>query len=307
MRRAWPVVRLTGGIVVLAVLLGRFGTGPFREAWRVTTWWSVAAAVLLTAVATAASAWRWRVVARALGAPLSVVESVTAYYRSQLLNATLPGGILGDAHRAVRHGRSVGGVGLGLRATAWDRAAGQVVQAGLLVVALLVLPSPLRTYAPLALTALAALGVLTWRLGRTVGFLDRDLHALARPGVVLRLACLSALSCLAHLAVFVVALVAVGVHTSPASTAVVGLVVLAGSAVPLNVAGWGPREGVTVAAFAVVGLGPATGLTVSVVFGVLATVATAPGLLVLLADAVAVRRRSAPVAPSRVLEESRRG
>ena len=69
-----------------------------------------------------------------------------------------------------------------------------------------------------------------------------------------------------------------------------GLVVLVGSAIPLSIAGWGPREGVTAWAFGVVGLGAAAGLTVAVVYGVLAGVATLPGAVVLVADVVARRR-----------------
>jgi hypothetical protein len=76
--------------------------------------------------------------------------------------------------------------------------------------------------------------------------------------------------------------------------------------VPLNVAGWGPREGVTAGVFALAGLGSETGLTVSIVFGVLAAVATVPGLLVIAADAV-VRRRPAVSDPARELEEAGRG
>jgi hypothetical protein len=86
----------------------------------------------------------------------------------------------------------------------------------------------------------------------------------------------------------------------------VALVALVGAAVPLNVAGWGPREGVTAGAFALAGLGSGTGLTVSVVFGVLAAVATLPGLLVCVADAV-VRRPAAAAEATRELEEVRRG
>ena len=56
---------------------------------------------------------------------------------------------------------------------------------------------------------------------------------------------------------------------------------LLGAAIPLNVAGWGPREGVAAWAFTAFGSTAAVGLTVSVTFGVLATVATLPGLLVL--------------------------
>jgi len=71
----------------------------------------------------------------------------------------------------------------------------------------------------------------------------------------------------------------------------VALAVLVGSAVPLNVAGWGPREGVTAGIFALAGLGSATGLTVSVVFGVLAV-----KLLQVQAPLPARARRGAPSA-----------
>jgi bacteriorhodopsin len=54
------------------------------------------------------------------------------------------------------------------------------------------------------------------------------------------------------------------------------------SAVPTNIAGWGPREGAAAWAFGSVGLGAAQGVTVAVVYGVLALVATLPGAVVLL-------------------------
>jgi uncharacterized membrane protein YbhN (UPF0104 family) len=293
-RRAWPALRLAGGALVLVALVWRFGTGPFADAWRLTTWFSVVAALVLTALATVVNAWRWRVVSRALGAPLTVPGSVAAYYRSQFLNATLPGGVLGDAHRGVRHGRDAGDLGVGLRATVWDRVAGQVVQVGLLVVALAVLPTPLRAYAPLALAGLVAFALLTWWLARRRGsatFVAHDLRVLLRPAVATRVVLASVVSTAGHVGVFLVAVHTVGVSAAPALLVPLALTVLVGSAIPLSVAGWGPREGVTAGVFALAGLGSATGLTVSIVFGVLGAVATVPGLAVLLADVVVRRRR----------------
>ena len=65
-------------------------------------------------------------------------------------------------HRGVSHGRDVGDVGRGLRAVAWERSAGQVVQIVLTVVVLLVLPSPVRSAMPLVAlaAALAVAGVV---------------------------------------------------------------------------------------------------------------------------------------------------
>jgi uncharacterized membrane protein YbhN (UPF0104 family) len=305
MRDLWPSVRLIGGVVVLALLVWRFGTGPFADAWRVTTWLSVGAALLLTLGATLANAWRWRVVSAALGVPLSPRESMTAYYRSQFLNSVLPGGILGDAHRGTRHGRDVGDLGAGLRATVWDRVAGQVVLGALAVVALVVLPTPLQRYAPVAVVAVAVLATVGWWLGRRRGllaFIGTDLRVLLRPAVSGRLAVASCISTTAYVAIFAVALDSVGVEVGAALVVPLALTVLVGSAVPLNVAGWGPREGATAAVFALAGLSSADGLTVSVVFGVLSAVATVPGLVVLLADVV-VRRRRAPSPERRTLEE----
>ncbi|HEY6574592.1 MAG TPA: dihydrofolate reductase family protein, partial [Mycobacterium sp.] len=61
------------------------------------------------------------------------------------------------------------------------------------------------------------------------------------------------------------------------------LVVLLASAVPANIAGWGPREGAAAWAFGAVGLSAAQGVTVAVVYGVLALVATLPGAVILVA------------------------
>jgi glycosyltransferase 2 family protein len=81
--------------------------------------------------------------------------------------------------------------------------------------------------------------------------------------------------------VFMAAAAAAGASLSPLELLPVGALVLLGSAIPLNVAGWGPREGVAAWAFMAAGSTAAVGLTVAVTFGVLATVATLPGLLTL--------------------------
>jgi bacteriorhodopsin len=63
--------------------------------------------------------------------------------------------------------------------------------------------------------------------------------------------------------------------------------VLVAAAIPLNVAGWGPREGVAAWAFASAGLGAAQGATVAVLYGVLALVAVLPGGVLLTRGVVA--------------------
>jgi hypothetical protein len=111
--------------------------------------------------------------------------------------------------------------------------------------------------------------------------------------------------------VFLLAVRAVGVEASWTVLVATGLVVMVASSVPVNIAGWGPREGLTAWAFGVAGLGSAAGLTVSVVYGVLAAVATLPGALVLVADAAARRTHDTVEVPQPVsagqLEGVRRG
>jgi glycosyltransferase 2 family protein len=62
-----------------------------------------------------------------------------------------------------------------------------------------------------------------------------------------------------------------------------GLVVLLAAAIPLNVGGWGPREGAAAWVFAATEWGAAAGASVATAFGVLTLVAVLPGAVVLLA------------------------
>ena len=65
------------------------------------------------AVTTVACAWRWHLVARGLGVEIALPAAVAACYRAQFLNTVLPGGVLGDVHRGVVHGRDAGETGRG--------------------------------------------------------------------------------------------------------------------------------------------------------------------------------------------------
>ena len=71
------------------------------------------------------------------------------------------------------------------------------------------------------------------------------------------------------------------------------LVVLVAAGLPLNLAGWGPREGMAAWAFAAAGLGAATGVATAVAYGAMVLVANLPGLVVVLASGSAGDRRPA--------------
>lgn len=293
-RTWWSWARLLGGAAILAVLVRQLGTGPFLHGLRTVDARAMAAATGIAAVTTLCCAWRWSLVARGLGIAVPLRGAVSAYYRSQFLNTTLPGGVLGDLHRGVRHGRSDGNVGLGLRAVGWERLAGQLVQAALAVLVLLTLPSPVRAAMP-AVLAVAAVVVLAVALGmpvdgqsrwaRIVRAVGRDLRTglltrRAWPGIVAA----SAVVVAGHVATFLIAARAAGVAAPTARLLPLVLLILLAMAVPITVGGWGPREGVAAWAFGAAGLGAAAGVATAVAYGVLTVVANLPGALVLAAE-----------------------
>ena len=109
-----------------------------------------------------------------------------------------------------------------------------------------------------------------------------------------------------HVATYVVAARAVGVTASPAQLLPLVLLVLLAMAVPLNIAGWGPREGMAAWAFAAAGLGAAEGVATAVAYGAMVTVASLPGAVVLLVASVR-RRAPRPVLASPVLAQMAQG
>ena len=293
-RSAWTVARLLGGGAILAVLLWRLGTGPFVAGFDTITGPSVAAAVGICAVTTLCAAWRWQLVARGLGVAMPLPAATAAYYRAQFLNSTLPGGVLGDVHRGVQHGRGHGDVGRGLRAVAWERVAGQVVQVALAVLLLLGLPSPVHSALPAVLAVLGVVliaatllvrgrrGSERSRVARIVAAARSDIRIgllapRAWPGIVLA----SIVVVIGHTATFVVAARTAGATASPLQLAPLAMLALLAMAVPTNVGGWGPREGVAAWAFAAAGLGADQGVAAATVFGVLVIAASLPGAVVL--------------------------
>jgi uncharacterized membrane protein YbhN (UPF0104 family) len=286
------------GTVILGVLLWRLGTGVFLDGLRRLDVPTLLLAVAIGVVTTVFSAWRWQLVARGLRLRLPLGPAIADYYRALFLNAALPGGVLGDVHRAVRHGQSAGDLGRGVRAVVLERVAGQVALAVIGSALLLTLPSPVRDdvrdFAPLVALALAgALAVvLAVRMNRAPsdnggGPLRRTLGEARRgllsrdnwPGVTLS----SAVILAGHLAMFVMAARVAGSAASVPALLPIAVLALVAMGLPLNVGGFGPREGVTAWAFGAAGLGASSGLATAVVYGVLSFAASLPGLAVLVA------------------------
>src|SRR6266481_1709192 len=296
-------LRLAAGVTVLWFLWRQVGAAPFKDGLRAVTWPAVVAAVTLTVLTTVCSAWRWRVVARALGIGIGLPGAICAYYRSLFLNSVLIGGVLGDVHRAVTHGRRAGNVARGVRAVAWERLCGQVIQAVVTALVLLILPSPVRPALPYVLAGVAGIAGCAAlvvrgaarrgrsRLARAARAVSADLrHGLLAPDVWPQLALASVLVVAGHTATFVIAARVAG-STAPLGELVALLMVVQTvMVIPLSIGGWGPREGAAAWAFAAAGLGAANGITVTTLYAVLALTAVAPGAGLLLGDAVRHRR-----------------
>jgi uncharacterized membrane protein YbhN (UPF0104 family) len=289
-KKFWGWVKLAAGVAIVGALMWKLGTGGFVAGLRVLDVRDLVAALGIGLATTVLCAWRWCLVARRLGLRLPLGKAVRDYYRALFLNAVLPAGVLGDVQRAVQHGKQEGNVGAGVRAVVLERLAGQAVVIVAGVAVLLVGPARdigliiVGVVAVLALAYLIARRSINtgsrWR--RTIddvrnGLLAKD----AWPGVAL----LSALALAGHITLFLIAMKAAGATQSAEQLLPIVIVALLAMGLPLNVGGWGPREGVTALMFAAAGLGAAQGLTAAVAYGLLGLVASLPGALML------VRRR----------------
>jgi uncharacterized membrane protein YbhN (UPF0104 family) len=287
---------------VLALVIWRIGTGPLVAGFESVDGSAIAAAAAIGFVTTVCGAWRWTIVGRGLGLRMSLPAAVAAYYRALFLNLTLPTGIAGDVHRGVSHGRKAQDVGRGVKAVVWERGAGQVVQAVLMISLLLVLPSPVRSVMPfVAIAAIGLAGAVVlagrmqvggansrWMRLRSAVLDDLRngvLHRNALPAILLA----STVAVLGYALMFLVAARTVGV-TAPISR-LLPLALLATLAMVLpSIAGWGPREGAAAWVFSTAGLGAAAGAATAVAYGVLVFVAFLPGAVVLLAGWLPRRR-----------------
>ena len=259
-----------GLALTLAVLVWRLGTGPFIEGVRTIDGRALAAAAAITALATVCCAWRWKTVARGLGIDMSLPVAVAAYYRSLFLNVTLPGGVVGDVHRGSeprsrRARRRPRATGCRMGALRWTGRAGRshcghprsrcprpcgrrcrwwrwVSSSRCAVLSLLVRG--------------ATGGGSAWaRCARTAARDIRDGLLARRAWLGIALA--SALIIAGHTITFLLAARTAGTTAPLSQLLPIALLAMMAMVLP-NVAGWGPREGVTAWAFGAAGLGRAT-------------------------------------------------
>ena len=111
----------------------------------------------------------------------------------------------------------------------------------------------------------------------------------AWPGVALA----SVVVVVGHLATLFLAARTAGATLPTLQFLPLAMMMLVAMAVPTNIGGWGPREGVAAWAFGAAGLGADQGVATATAYGVLALAATLPGALLV---AAAWLRRRRPTA-----------
>ncbi|TGG92107.1 flippase-like domain-containing protein [Natronospirillum operosum] len=267
-------------------------------------------ALLVGALQIVLSAGRWWYTARQLGLRLSFRRAVADYFLSTLVNQVVPGGVMGDVARGLRHGvrLSTSGrqYGAAIRAVMLERLSGQLVLLPLLAVLLLATVSGRQvadTLLQMAGEQLPILGALLILVLAMAAALKRlRLPALKRLGTVLRedagrallrwpVVVWQGLSSLAvvgsYLLLFLLCARALGVSTPALTLLPLIPLVLLGMLVPFTVSGWGVREGVAALLWPLAGLPAAEGVALSMLYGVLILLSSLPGLLTVLGETLA--------------------
>ncbi len=281
----WLVARF----VDVAAVLSRLSA--LSPAW-------VALGLAVSVLQVGVLAWRWRLTAARLGIDLPLRDAIGEYYLSILLNQLLPGGVAGDVSRAWRHARATT-TGPAVRAVILERASAQVVMTLVAIVSVLVLPWA----GGASRAAIAAAGVLLGGLAlralvrrpesdSVAGRLWSDARrAVLAPDAIATQLASALVVVVSYIGVFLIAARAVGIQTPLTSLLPLIAPVLMTMLVPVTIAGWGVREAAAAALWGLVGLTPEDGAAISVAYGLLVLVASAPGLIILTRTLIAGRDR----------------
>lgn len=259
------------------------------------------------------SALRWRLTARQLGITISRKHAIGEYYLSQLVNQSLPGGMVGDASRAVRSRDQAGLLAAG-QAVVFERLAGQIAMFTLLAVAFvatLAVPGGLDwprgvaasvfvlLIGTVALVLFASLaGQIPGAVGRGVQSLRVALHqALASRSALPGQVTLSVGTTFCNVAAFAFCAKAVGVDLSLAATAALVPLILFTMLIPISISGWGLREGAAAALLPIAGATASGALAASVAFGLTFLASILPGVLFLWLTPRAKLHKTEPLHP----------
>lgn len=284
------LIRLAVSVVLLVIIARQFGDGLLTRLQMADLRW-VLAALGLGFFQITLSAWRWRFTAHHLAIPLTRQVALGEYYLATLVNQTLPGGVLGDAQRAWRHGQALPRRGPAFQAVVIERFSGQIAMGLLALVAWIASPwgtadTPILAGASLIL----AIGLwVSWRLtasARAPSWMGDWRGAMTRALFnrwVLPTQLIASLAvAAAYIGGFVCCLMALGPTGGPVLWVALIPPVLFAMLIPLSIAGWGIRESAAALLWPMAGLPATEGVAAAMLYGAVSLLAGLPGLIVLL-------------------------
>lgn len=295
------ILRWCSTAVLLALLAWFLDTGKLIDELSRFSLPAVVLALGVSFVQVVLSAWRWRFTARRLGLALGLKTAVREYYLASFLNQCLPGGVLGDVNRALRHGSGTGVRGAAVHAVMIERLSGQLVMFAVAITAGIWLafmypqfrltggqwgggywPGLLILGVPVVL--LLGFGGRFWRRLRDYFItLGRDLYRGLLNARVFPVQVASSLLVVAsYLGVFWLLSASAygnqGLLQTFTLLALCSLLLLA-MVIPLTVAGWGVREGAAALIWPLAGLPAEQGVALSVGYGLTVLLSSLPGSL----------------------------
>jgi uncharacterized membrane protein YbhN (UPF0104 family) len=244
------------------------------------------------------SALRWRFTAGRLGQPIGTIAAIGDYYLGTLVNQLLPGGVAGDALRALRHrADAAGGWKVPAQAVLFERLAGQgmfflIAGLGLLLwpwvasgdmpkglsaalrIATVVLPACLILVALLLL--FPPLRLKAWLAGLKTALWQVFVH---RGAWTVQLS-LSFVIVGSYMAMFMLASAAIGAPLPAIASITIIPICLLMMLFPATVAGWGAREAAAAALWPAFGYDASQGVAASILYGIMALVGAVPGLFI---------------------------
>ena len=296
----WRALQLAMALGLLA-LLWQAADGP-DAARRLANadWGPLLLALLALTMQTVLSAVRWQVTARQLGIFFGAGHAVREYYLAQVVNQSLPGGMIGDAGRAYR-ARAQAGLMASGQSVVIERLAGQVVMFAALAVGFFATfaapggldwPRALAVPVAAALAAGCALPAVLWAATRLRGVLGKAAARLWRlldrtmldKRILPYQVALGIGTTLCNLAAFAFCARAVGIDLSVGAVMALVPLILFTMLIPISVSGWGLREGAAAALLPLAGASASSGLAASVAFGLTFIVAVLPGVIFLRID-----------------------
>lgn len=282
---------ITLGTLVLVLWLVDLGAVAAQLRSVALPWLALALAV--TPLQVVISAWRWRYTVTRLGDHLPFGHAIGEYYLATLVNQLVPGGVVGDAGRALRHRRDSNETSRAIHGVMIERLSGQLTMVLLGVpLVLLWLPVPRPPIPGLFLIpGLLAAALLIWSVSQASpvrrwwqGF-RRDLNLALVNRSALPVQLISSLLVTAsYLLVFwclAMGLELEVARQTPWVLLALCTLLLMAMVIPLTIAGWGVREGAAALIWPLAGLEPGQGVALSVSYGLLVLVSSLPGALFL--------------------------